>query len=182
MPVDTVVQSELGAHEVVNTHVRRHGFPRRFLSLVRCTSDGGALAITNGSDGDAELVWSGSARCATCAAEYAIRDGVLVLLQEEALDELSADEQRKRNAERKTYIPADTAAAKAKIAMEMAPVLEEVRAAPGRTILEVGCGEGRYTLELAQTSDVVAMDFSIELLRMLQQRLPGNDERRARPR
>lgn len=155
----------------MNSKQRQQGFPRRLLPLVRCTSDGAELALGDDHTGDADFVHAGRLRCGSCGAGFAIDDGILILLQQDALDTQSADEQGKRNAEGKTHTPLMSAAAQANSDMEMLPVLEEVWGAPGRTILEVGCGEGRYTVELARQADVLAMDFSIELLRVLQQRL-----------
>ena len=44
-------------------------------------------------------------------------------------------------------------------------------------VLELGCGEGRYTLEIVGRADVLAVDFSIQLLRSLQARLPPGTRR-----
>lgn len=173
MSVETTIQQHPAEGAQVNSNQYQEGFPRRLLPLVRCTRDGGELTLRDDHSGDADFVYAGRLACESCGRECAIDDGILILLEQDALDAQSRDEQGKRNAERKTHGVLLSAAAQANSDMEMLPVMEEVRAAPGRTILEVGCGEGRYTVVLANEADVIAMDFSIRLLRVLQRRLPA---------
>lgn len=151
------------------------GFPIRLVPSVRCTHDGAELAIEDGpraTPGDANAIQSGKLICVVCRALYSIDGGILNLLNESALDEESANEQRRRNANCATVDSLDTPAARANNDMEMLPILEALPVAPGHTILELGCGEGRYTTALAGRANVLAIDFSIELLRILQRRLP----------
>ena len=59
-------------------------------------------------------------------------------------------------------------------AIEIPPHLEELEPLESRTVLEIGCGDGRFTLLMAQRgAEVLAVDFSIEALRKLAARLPS---------
>lgn len=150
------------------------GFPKRFVTFVRCLHDGAGLALAHGyhaTPGDADAVQSGRLVCATCSAAFTIDGGILNLLDESALDEESAHEQRLRNAV-PTTLDRSTPAERAHLEMEMLPTLEALPVTPAHAILECGCGEGRYTIALAGRVNVLAVDFSIESLRILQRRLP----------
>ena len=56
--------------------------------------------------------------------------------------------------------------------MEIIPTLEALSMDQNMSILELGCGDGRYTTFLANCSKwVLAVDFSIHSLRSLQRNL-----------
>lgn len=149
------------------------GFAIKLIPLVRCPREAGELALAEGfavTPDDPTSVQSGRLFCQTCGSEYGISDGILNLLNQDALDEASANEQKLRNDEQSTFD--DTSSARAHHEMEMLPTLAAVPLIPGQTILELGCGEGRYTRLLAGRAQLLAVDFSIELLRVLQRHLP----------
>ncbi len=56
------------------------GFPRDFLSVLRCSRDAGPLAIIAELEGDERYVFEAWVRCVTCAAEYRIEEGIARLL------------------------------------------------------------------------------------------------------
>jgi len=60
--------------------------------------------------------------------------------------------------------------------MEKLPTLAAVEPLRGKVVLELGCGTGRYTEDLAQASKaVLAVDFSAESLRVLAAKLGAVD-------
>jgi SAM-dependent methyltransferase len=62
-------------------------------------------------------------------------------------------------------------------ALEMRPTMESLGPLAGRTVLELGCGSGRYTRRLARSgADVVAVDFSRDSLEVLARTLPDEAE------
>jgi len=152
------------------------GFPFSFIPLVRCTHDGGELEAQPGFlavPGDAGSIRAGRLACVTCAATYFIDDGILNLIDETRLDEGSAAEQRQRNLDcQKAKAPA-TDSERVTNDMEMTSTLAALPIADEDCVLELGCGEGRYTVALAGRGKLVAVDFSIELLRILRDRLPA---------
>jgi SAM-dependent methyltransferase len=153
-----------------------HGFPRHFIALVRCVHDGGELALEPGFTATARsnAVRSGHLGCVVCATRYAIEGGILNLLDAQTLDAQCAAEQRSRDLEGATVDPVLDASDQAHQDMEMLPTLAALPIRRGQTMLEVGCGEGRYTLKLASQAPILAIDFSVCLLRKLQARLPAD--------
>lgn len=153
------------------------GFPKCLLQFVRCPHDGAELELANGylaPPGDADSVQSGRLVCRLCSAVSFLDGGILKLLSGIPLDEAGANELQRRNSDRATVGPMDTPTRRMQNEMEMLPTLEALPVRPEHTVLELGCGEGRYTLPLAARTHVLAVDFSIELLRILQSRLPAN--------
>lgn len=151
------------------------GFSKHLIPLVRCLHDGSELALSadyRATPGDANAVHAGKLTCVACHAVFEIEAGILDLLNNAPLDAESTNEQRQRNACCTTVSQLDTPAARAHNEMEMLPTLEALPVNPAQTILEFGCGEGRYTVALAGRVNVLALDFSINLLRLLQRRLP----------
>lgn len=149
------------------------GFSINLIPLVRCPRDAGELTLAEGyavTADDAASVQSGRLICSVCASEYAICGGILNMLNVDALDEASASERNLRDAQQSTF--EDTPSTRTHHEMEMLPTLAALPLTPGQTILELGCGEGRYTRLLAGRAQVLAVDFSVELLRVLQRHLP----------
>jgi tRNA G46 methylase TrmB len=111
--------------------------------------------------------------CPLCAVQYLITEGIVCLLDNEALDEDSAHEQQLRNmyARRRRSKPENWYAnytEKAERLSTMTP-MQPLR---GKTALELGCGPGRFTCLIAdECRNLLAMDFSIESLRLLSRRL-----------
>lgn len=151
------------------------GFPIHLISVLRCADDGSALSLDQHSQlsENRQLVQKGVLLCSACCRAFPIENGILNLLDADAMDEESQreltirDERASKTARAKMPAWYDNDFGRA----ELIPTLDAVSAGPGQMVLELGCGDGRYTLILAgQCSWVVAVDFSLESLRTLQQR------------
>ncbi|MCP9469221.1 MAG: methyltransferase domain-containing protein [Nitrospira sp.] len=121
------------------------------------------------------MVLQGALVCAACHRTFPIVDGILNLLNDRVLDldeesryELAVRDQRAVNAARaKGAAWYDNECGRA----EFIPTVHALSVEPDTTVLELGCGDGRYTLPLAgQCQWVIAVDFSLESLRNLQRR------------
>lgn len=155
------------------------GFPLHFVSRILCTHDGAALAPAPDCqlDPSGNSILSGGLRCTSCAARFEFDGGILNMMGTATLDNESAHERSVRDTE-----AAEQSAAIESLAwqqndhemMEVIPTLESLRLAPGSTVLELGCGDGRLTVHIAKLcGSVMAVDFSIGALRILQRRLPN---------
>ena len=150
------------------------GFPIALLPKLRCSLDGGSLtlAVSAVLGADGTQVMHGSLDCATCPARPTIADGILDLLVGTRRDAESGHEQRLRDEEYTHHrSAADDGPWLDHDLMEILPTLEALGPATGKVVLELGCGDGRYTLELARGNAVLAVDFSIVGLRHLRERL-----------
>ena len=150
------------------------GFPRRLLQFVRCTRDGGSLALVDGFTAvRTDSVEEGDVLCAECGTRFGIRGGILDMLSVDALDRESSHERRLRDETAARLQPEGPAWwDNEHNRMEMLPTLEAVFARKPRFVLELGCGDGRYTgLLAAQAELVCAVDFSLNSLRVLQGRI-----------
>ncbi len=150
------------------------GFPLRLLPLVRCAGDGGALEST--TSGHAGLLETGLVRCRICSREYAVRDGILVLLAEAELHPESTIEMRKRDEKAEHVARSREWSSRYADLTEVAPTLEALEPYARAVVAEHGCGTGRYTIRLAaKASAVVAVDFSRASLAVLREKLsPGS--------
>jgi SAM-dependent methyltransferase len=152
------------------------GFPIQLISKLCCTIDGAALELDQNCklNEDVGVIRNGTLRCHKCKTAFAIHDGILNMLDENALDDESKHERqlRNENADRLRIGAGPAWYETEDNAMEMIPTLEALSVSPEKTILELGCGDGRYTVQLAgQCQWILAIDFSINSLRTLQQRL-----------
>lgn len=159
-------------------------FPRTLLPLLRCSRDAGPLVVTAELQSNSEGISRARLRCSTCATEYAIEDGVARLMEEKldsedelemALRDRQPDWQWVPEGERKvpvaavgsTYVPI------LNDLLEMPDHLSELKPLGGCTVLELGCGTGRFTTAMvAMGAEILAVDFSIASLRVLASRLP----------
>lgn len=152
------------------------GFPIQLISTLRCTSDSAELEL--GQDcqlsEDGTSITHGALHCTTCRRSFPIDDGILNMIEDDVLDEESRHEQQLRN---EVAVGSTSATGMARYdtdqdSMEMIPTLEAVSAARDEAILELGCGDGRYTVLLAEQCQwILAVDFSQQSLRTLRQRL-----------
>ena len=151
------------------------GFPIDMISLVRCTRDNSALVLEpdyQQSMDTTNCIDSGDLRCPHCQSIYPIDRGILNLLDPSQMDGESLHEQKRRDADGFTVEKLDTNLARQSNEMEMISTLETLGVRPESLVLELGCGEGRYTLPLSANAKILAIDFSIELLKILRARLP----------
>jgi len=146
------------------------GFPRKFLPLLRCIRDSGQLSICREARSDDDAIVEGSMRCVECSQEYPIENGVVRLMtdaltQETQHEILLKDEEYEAMPE--VFVPpasgwrsifADQ--------IEIPPHLEALHPLENCRVLELGCGDGRFTLLMAQMgAEVLAVDFSFAALR-----------------
>ncbi len=141
------------------------GFPVSLLSHVRCNKDAGALAVEETASGAANFIINGAVHCLACGARYSIQEGILDLLEIATLqDDRSQLEMQVRDAKAKTEVSSQNRGIDDILEMEAS--LARLGPGTGKIILELGCGTGRFTRQLAQRFDaVLALDFSMESLR-----------------
>ena len=116
----------------------------------------------------------GAAGCATCGKVHRIDDGILTLLGADRLHPESAKEMEQRDIKNASILSGACQEWTSSIieSIEVRPTLAAVSAAPGMVVLEIGCGSGRYTVDLARgAAAVVAVDFSRPGLLLLRQKL-----------
>lgn len=151
-------------------------FPRDLLTLLRCCRDAGPLELVAESQGDAGSVVKARLRCARCGSEYPIEQGIARLMADELTPEdeheMSVRDQQSASAGAGRFV-APTFGWRSRVSdlLEIPPHLDELRP-EGCTVLEFGCGDGRFTILMAQLgARVLAVDFSINALRALAARL-----------
>jgi SAM-dependent methyltransferase len=150
------------------------GFPWQLISELLCTQDGAPLQLGQKCQlsEDGVFVRHGTLCCTNCSATFTIDDGILNMLDAVALDEESQHEKHVRNENARLLQASGPAWYDNEHNLsEIIPTLEALSIHQDMTILELGCGDGRYTVHLAgQCKWIVALDFSIEALRILAQR------------
>lgn len=154
-------------------------FPRDMVTLLRCNMDAGQLALEERPPREADGVLNAVLRCKTCRTEYRIEDGIACLLSGQLTPE-NRHEMSIRDAidydctEPSPFIPpADGWRSVLSDTLEVPAHLDELQILPSHTVLELACGDGRFTSLIAETgARILAVDFSINALRLLAQRLP----------
>ena len=149
------------------------------LALLACPEDRGyPLELTDARESEAALasaggddsrdgIWSGSLRCPTCGASYPIEEGIPRLLPMSLLrdqlsenDDYSATEMRLRDEQAASYETLFNAYANI---VELPLFVSAVNMQPDDVVLEVGCGTGRLTRELARRAGrIVAFDLAFQ--------------------
>jgi uncharacterized protein YbaR (Trm112 family)/predicted RNA methylase len=147
----------------------QRGFPLHLLSLVCCPEDGEGLHAS----GDQAFVTTGVVTCSVCQRSYQIADGILSLLGAELHPE-SHKEMRtrdERNDQIRSRQRSEWQSAHAD-AVEVRPTLMALDVEQGSVVAELGCGTGRYTVDIAsRASATVAVDLSRSGLLVLRQKL-----------
>ena len=154
-------------------------FPRDMLPLLRCSRDAGPLVIITDLPSRAVGIVEARLRCSTCAAEYRIEDGIARLM-EGTLTPEDEHEMAIRDADHACtrpgpfVPPASGWRSELSDLLEIPPHLAELEPLDNRRVLELGCGDGRFTMLMAQMgARILAIDFSINGLRALAWRLPS---------
>lgn len=149
------------------------GFPRSLLALLYCPREAGALELMAGAIMHDDCVQRGVLSCGVCHTAYPIEDGIVGLLEPSALDQESSHERALRD---QTSVTGDvTWERSAWDRKEIVPTLEALLPLKGATMLELGCGSGRYTVLMAdQPAAVLAVDFSRRALKKLSLRLASH--------
>jgi SAM-dependent methyltransferase len=155
-------------------------FPRDMVPLLRCNIDSGELTIAKELRAVADGVLDALLRCRICGAESRIEDGIARLLP----GQLTAEDKHEMNirdtidydcTNPSSFVPpAEGWRSVLSDVLEVPAHLDELQTSPSHTILELACGDGRFTSLIAKTgARILAVDFSINALRLLAQRLPA---------
>lgn len=141
-------------------------FPQRMIDLVRCSRDGGILALSDAQNGKIGIV-RGTLSCQMCGAKYFIADGILRLLTsilstENQNEMMLRDSEYARSAPG-VYQPASSGwRSPFSDQIEVAPHMKALGNLNNQKVLEMGCGDGRFTIPMAQMgAEVIAVDFSL---------------------
>lgn len=154
-------------------------FPRGMVPLLRCNTDSGELTLTKELRGVTDGVLDAWLRCRMCGAEFRIEDGIACLLPDQLSPE-DKHEMKIRDAidydctNPGPFVPpAEGWRSVLSDSLEVPAHLDELQTLPSHTVLELACGDGRFTSLIAKTgAKVLAVDFSFNALRLLGQRLP----------
>ncbi len=151
-------------------------FPRHLLPLLRCVQDSSQLLVCHEVQSDKAGITDGSLRCTKCSREYAIHDGIVRLITEaltgETKHEIALKDQEYDTMPEVFTAPVDGWRSELLDRIEVPPHLAALQPLEGRRVLELGCGDGRFTLLMAQQgAEVLAVDFSRAALRKLGARL-----------
>jgi SAM-dependent methyltransferase len=152
------------------------GFPRKFLPLLRCVQDAGPLSVSHEVRSDDSSIIDGSLRCADCDHEYQIENGIVRLMTEKLTQETAHEiilKDREYEAMPETFVP-PSSGWRSEFAdrIEIPPHFKALGPLSGRRVLELACGDGRFTLLMAQLgAEILAIDFCIEALRKLNSNL-----------
>jgi len=155
-------------------------FPRDMVPLLRCNIDSGELALAEEVRSDADGVWDAVLRCKACGAEFRIEHGIARLLP----DRLTPEDQHEMSirdtidydcTNPSSFVPpAEGWRSLLSDRLEVPEHLDELETFPTSTVVELACGDGRFTSLIAKTgARILAVDFSINALRLLACRLPG---------
>ena len=142
-----------------------------WLDILRCPADiyplrwietGVARSLGDSSEGKLE--------CAACGRTYPVSGGIARFVLGNLDDERKTVEMRIRDEEAETY---DHWVGSSEEITTPRQCLETMRPIPGDTVIDLGCGTGRLTLEfLPHVERVVAVDFSLASLKVLHNRVP----------
>jgi SAM-dependent methyltransferase len=153
-------------------------FPSRLLPLLRCSRDAGQLSVDREVRSGAAGVVEARLRCVECAQEYAIENGIACMMMDvptgEIEHEMALKDAEYEAMEDRFVPPPDGWRSEYVDAIEIPPHLKELEPFEGRRVLELACGDGRFTMLMAQLgAEVLAVDFSKAALRKLARRLPS---------
>ena len=160
--------------------MRIHQFPRDMVPLLRCNNDAGELAIAKELRGESDGVLDAVLLCKICGAEFRVEDGIARLLP----NQLSPEDKHEMGI-RDTIDydctnpgpfvpPLDGWRSVLSDMLEVPPHLNGLQFSRSNTVLELACGDGRFTIPIAEMgARILAVDFSINALRLLAHRLPS---------
>jgi SAM-dependent methyltransferase len=155
----------------VNQESQQAEFPKEFVDLLHCCSDK-ALRVSDAVCNISGNILSARLTCDDCKAEYSIVDGIARFLPQ-ALAEEDQFEMRVRDeqySEDVDFSPCSRSPLSDHI--ELPPFLRQLDIDDRSVVLEIGSGDGRFTLLMCQQgARVLAVDISLNGLRLLNQRL-----------
>jgi ubiquinone/menaquinone biosynthesis C-methylase UbiE/uncharacterized protein YbaR (Trm112 family) len=148
------------------------GFPARLLPLVRSPQDGSPLSVCSGTVPESGYIREGMVQ--DCSGnQYPIQEGILRLLNVEALAPLEQQERTQRDNEAARY----NNRLAARYYREVLPFVSYLGLTRDDVVLELAAGTGRITTEIAgNASALVATDFSYASLATTAQSLPPDVE------
>lgn len=151
------------------------GFPRCCIPALRCTHDGSTLLSGGTEEGDGDTT-SGYLTCTSCSTKFPIEDGILNMLIGTSLDAESRHEQKLRDKDAGSErLPWPEEYEIDHVTAEMIPHMGALTLQPGAHVLELGCGEGKYTTRMLENCGLlIAVDFSRITLHVLQKKLPAS--------
>jgi 2-polyprenyl-3-methyl-5-hydroxy-6-metoxy-1,4-benzoquinol methylase len=142
------------------------GFPTSMIRLLRCFHDNAQIDFDEWSAGESEFVRDGVLRCRKCRRVYIIEQGIVRMLEPDSLSGESGNERARRD---EIAGQADNTWERSDWSMmEVEPTIEASQPLDHTLVLELGCGTGRCTIEMAaQGASVLATDFSMVSLQAL---------------
>ena len=151
-------------------------FPRTMLPLLRCVRDAGELTLVLENRSGPIGVIDGMLRCRECSAEYAIESGIARMMTHtvtaENAHEMSLKDIEYRAMPEEFVAPESSWRSELNDLIEVGPHLDALKPLEGKRVLELACGDGRFTLLMAQLgAQVLAVDFAIDGLRQLAKNL-----------
>ena len=160
-------------------HHTNHPFPKDMVSILRCNEDAGELAMVREPRVLGDGIMDAQLRCKICGSDLRIEDGIARLLP----SQLSSEDQHEMNIRDSidydctnpgSFIPpADGWRSVLSDKLEVPAHLKELQVSQSNSVLELACGDGRFTSLIAETgASILAVDFSINALRLLAHRLP----------
>lgn len=154
------------------------GFPRTMVRLIRCIDDASELILVYERSPGSYSIEEGLLRCAHCAREYPIVSGIVRMLDSALAFETDHEIDRK---DQEYQATGDGVAPPEMGWRSQCMDALEIRHratltnAPGR-LLEIGCGDGRFTVLYAQMrAEVLAVDFSEWALRRAHRNLAAGE-------
>jgi ubiquinone/menaquinone biosynthesis C-methylase UbiE len=148
------------------------------LLWLACPADGAApLALSVTRQAGPDVVERGALTCPVCGRTYPIEDGIPRLLPDP--ETLPPDERAEKERERnRRDAEAGVYDANRMLRIlgrwEIPATLRELSPRPEECVVEVGCGTGRFTEQIApRCRRVLAFDFSIESLKVARSRVPS---------
>jgi SAM-dependent methyltransferase len=152
-------------------------FPVRLIDFIQCNKGCGSLEMVGAKTG-ATSIQEGALRCPDCMSTYRIRDGILEMLDlTHPIDPRSLFELHKRDeiAQESGEVPIP--GNESDDISEVTSTLKRLGDRREKSILELGCGTGRFTRELVKDcAYVMAVDFSRSSLLVNTGRMPDNEK------
>jgi SAM-dependent methyltransferase len=156
-----------------------HQFPRDMLPLLRCNIDAGELMIAKELRCDNTGFLDAVLRCKACGTEFPIEDGIVRQLPSQLSPEDKNEMSIRDTIDYDCTIPGPFVPppegwrSVLSDMLEVPPHLIGLHSLPSSTVLELACGDGRFTTLIAETgAKILAVDFSINALRLLAHRTP----------
>jgi len=156
----------------------RTEFPRALLPFLRCSLDAGQLKVSGEARSGSVGIIEAALQCCTCSAKYSIQDGIARLM----IQGVSAEEEHEMALRDREYAgpgpvqfvpPSEGWRSEFSDRLEIPSHLAALAPLFGSLVLELGCGDGRFTILMAQLgARIIAVDFSINGLRKVASRLP----------